>query len=784
MNEKKPVKNASVISWKYLLQESILIVLVSFLLLFASTHNGLVNSLALGITTVLITLAVIIWLARGTTLAMKVELPAFVFLGALAVSTFFSIDPRRSAQELWLIGVGIFIFFAVAECVRRGLPAELAIKALLVSGAIIMALAWVSVVQWYMQWVETSGDWIPRLTFRLAVPNFFCAILNTLLAVALARLVTTRSTPGRVLLGVWSISALGLIYLTSSRGGWLGTATCMITLTVSVLPRVKSQITRLLAWLFKNKLIFGVLIVLFGILATAAGYFLFKQTVHPSHASLLQSRAEFWVPAWKAFIHSPIVGKGPYTFISTYLQANSVPPRSLFVYAHSIYVDLLHGSGALGVVTFGWFAYTLARSLLGRVRDPNGTDWAVSAGGLAALAAFTVHGIVDSVHHTIPTSAWTLAIVMGAAIATPGAKKRHRIGGGVFLGLAITILGWLNVITLLPMEAGVKAADNANWILAVEKFSRAVRIDPELACAYQQLGLAESQLAAAGEEDALPGAITAFERASALDPAWALNHANLGSLYRAQGDLVRAEAELRRAVVLAPDAAIYFLNLGAIEEENGKSFESLVAYLRVLALRPDWGDAYFWRQTEFRQRVLDNWRRNIPAETPLTLAELEARVAANPSEAWFYIDLADEYLQEGRLREADELLGKAGLAYSGSASEQLEINWLRADLEAQRGNLKTAVQLGESALDGWRQQGIFGPGTYGTLYYNQLMFRRPAMRDDIVPQMEFIHLTDDWGKRMNRLSGWYAELGDFEQAAAIQRELLVFIPDIQNQIGE
>jgi hypothetical protein len=63
--------------------------------------------------------------------------------------------------------------------------------------------------------------------------------------------------------------------------------------------------------------------------------------------------------------------------------------------------------------------------------------------------------------------------------------------------------------------------------------------------------------------------IQAFKRAVVLDPAYSVNHANLGALYRERGDHQRPIEELRITVGLAPQRANYYLNLGeAYEAEN------------------------------------------------------------------------------------------------------------------------------------------------------------------------------------------------------------------------
>ena len=152
---------------RYLLQEASLLLLISYLLLFASTHNGLVDPTFLAITTGLLTLGVVALLWKSRPLPASVELPLLVFGAVLLLSCLTSIDPRRSLTEFWLLGAAGLVWILVACLVQRGWPAELIIKALLIVGAILMIFAWLEPLQWYMQSVAATGNWLPSLNYRL-----------------------------------------------------------------------------------------------------------------------------------------------------------------------------------------------------------------------------------------------------------------------------------------------------------------------------------------------------------------------------------------------------------------------------------------------------------------------------------------------------------------------------------------------------------------------------------------------------------------------------------------
>jgi tetratricopeptide (TPR) repeat protein len=275
----------------------------------------------------------------------------------------------------------------------------------------------------------------------------------------------------------------------------------------------------------------------------------------------------------------------------------------------------------------------------------------------------------------------------------------------------------------------------------------------------------------------LAEAVAAFERVVRLDPDWALNHASLGALYAAQGNMASAQNELRTAATRAPRAAVYHLNLGAVAEATGDAAGARQAYAEALRLWPDWAEAYFWRATPFRAAFLAEWRQSTPPLTAPSVADLQAAIAGGEPYDLPYAQLAEAYLRAGRLPEAARLLQQADLAYSHRNEDKLEVLWAKAELAAARGDYKSAATFGDQAWAGFRDQSIFGPGDFGDPAYGPFLFRREAMAVDMVPQLIVIQLTDPWAERMVQLGDWYTLLGDSAGAAAIYHEVLTLVPD-------
>jgi hypothetical protein len=108
-------------------------------------------------------------------------------------------------------------------------------------------------------------------------------------------------------------------------------------------------------------------------------------------------RAELWRAGLRLFSANPLLGVGPDNFRRLY--AVELGPRRLDdrVNANSLYVETLAGLGLAGIAALALLFAALARALVQGLRHaPTGL---LAAGSGSALAAFALHGLVDSVLH-------------------------------------------------------------------------------------------------------------------------------------------------------------------------------------------------------------------------------------------------------------------------------------------------------------------------------------------------------------------------------------------------
>ena len=120
---------------------------------------------------------------------------------------------------------------------------------------------------------------------------------------------------------------------------------------------------------------------------------------------------------------------------------------------------------------------------------------------------------------------------------------------------------------------------------AIEHGRAAVQLNPKLAVAWANLGLALADSGRTAE------AVPHYEEAVRLDPNYALVRNNLGVALLNLGRAPEARTHLEAAVRLAPDFAAARNSLGAALEHLGDKAAALGQFEAALRLQPDFADA-------------------------------------------------------------------------------------------------------------------------------------------------------------------------------------------------
>ncbi|MBI3361918.1 MAG: hypothetical protein HY023_12505, partial [Chloroflexi bacterium] len=346
-------------------------------------------------------------------------------------------------------------------------------------------------------------------------------------------------------------------------------------------------------------------------------------------------------------------------------------------------------------------------------------------------------------------------------------------------------------------EMAIDSALEGNWKASAGQFDLAAQADPHFAFYWLESGYAYGVLAANGDAASLDAAIGRTERGLALEPDYALNHANLGALYWQAGRRDDAMREMRRAVELAPAASLFRLNVGLFEEATGDGDAALRDYRAALDLDPALAAGVLWPTTPLRASALDGWRAaREPDRPPRTAAQFTAKarseIAASDmssaerdlSAAWqidsqssaVYLGFAELALARAELSQADRYLRAALWVQTQSNAEKVAPLLAWAELAARQGDTDAALVRYRQAFDAVTDYTIFGWGSWGWNPYAWFVFQRRSLPVDVLPQLTRADFTPDLGRRLLALGALYESRGEDESALLVYRRLLANDP--------
>ncbi len=282
-----------------------------------------------------------------------------VFIGALTLSTIFSVDrtisfwgewSRMTGLSLYLHLFAFFVIFSSTIQLEKERRAYLIFMSLLGTG--------LSFIGWLQRWKipVLRAAWVgSRVGSTMDNPIFFAVFLIFIVFFSFYLTMTSVGYKRFIFLfiGLFNLSA---IYLTGTRGALLGV---IIGLVASALLKALSSS---LKW--KASLL-GVLIILSTLLLiNPFRNFLFslpgskRFTEATFNDATLQTRLITWGTALKGFIDRPVLGWGHETFFAVFNKfynpkiASFSLSETWFDKPHNMFLELLSQSGVLGLGSF------------------------------------------------------------------------------------------------------------------------------------------------------------------------------------------------------------------------------------------------------------------------------------------------------------------------------------------------------------------------------------------------------------------------------------------------
>ncbi len=361
---------------------------------------------------------------------------AVIFFGYIAVRATFSPLPYLARFDIYSVLAGLVIYFFVS-CTLTSARARMSILACLLAAALVHVF--VGAIQFsdgdnfmpipFLQ----RFDYGRRASGFYVCPNHLAGLLEVLGVFGLSIMCWSRWPAWSKLLIAYAtaVSYTGVI-LTGSRGGYLSVAASLLVFGILSLAILRSAGAKLLRRIGGA----GLIVAAF---ASAVAAFLIYQSNSLSERTknVLDDknvRLALWPAAIEQWKLDPIIGTGSRTYLVYGRKFRAEDMQQDPVYPHNDYLQLLGEYGIVGAGTFlGFFGLHVVRGWLAarrlgskRIAISNrlaSNRMALNVGALCALAAYTVHSVLDFNLH-IPANVLLLAFVFGI-IANPGVMHEY-----------------------------------------------------------------------------------------------------------------------------------------------------------------------------------------------------------------------------------------------------------------------------------------------------------------------------------------------------------------------
>lgn len=340
---------------------------------------------------------------------------------AFALSTLLNLEVwRRISIGLWFVGLYVLIWYLLNDLISNGkLKRHVLIDGLLLAGIPVIITGYREFGQWLRAQPALSRltlDDLPRIKSTLDNPNPLATAILVIGFLAAGRLFSVRSVWGRAAVGTYIVAAGGILFLTQTRGAWLGAGAGIVAFVVLLSIHHRLNIDRYLP-----ALLVGVGVVALVGITAGRGW-------------ALEGRAVIYTAALQLFGEAPIAGHGLYTFGRGLLRLVGVIPTQVpHAQAHNLALNVGAELGVVGLVALAVTIFAIIHALRHNWRDlarnqsaSNRGERMLFAGGVAALAGIAGHHVFDVT--IMQPAVAVICLVPLVTAATPFVPHTARLG--------------------------------------------------------------------------------------------------------------------------------------------------------------------------------------------------------------------------------------------------------------------------------------------------------------------------------------------------------------------
>lgn len=548
--------------------KTVLRALTIALLLFLDASVGRLRSLPplylfYGIFIIILLTAWWVWkmIHKRGIVQTPISFPLIIYLSAVTLSTFFSVDLRRSLDGLLATTVVVLLFFLICDLILSGWKPDVFIWALLIFVTILLIQGLGEIFNWYWSFFSLRVPEYPTflLRYRLfgisAWPSKLVMLIYISIPFVIFKLFESKSIWKKIFWVTWLLIAEIIFVFSDTRGGMVaGLFVLGITLGWLLFREGMPRKRNLRNWLSSKRKYFGVLT------AFTLAYILISMirqlsphtgTTHHG-GGISAGRLNFWQVALDIFKNYPIIGSGPITYPRFYIQDF---PSGIYgwvsPHAHNFILNTgaqlgVLGLLALGLVIFSLFFYSVrspkAHSLI--LKEPTNPESFLLIGVAAALTGVLIHSNLDRLEET-PHTMIPLLILVGVGLHTlnliksPGKLDRKFASVFFIFPIFATVILIRQNNSQLSQLNSLQSAYQDNWSEAASFTNQAVDLDPGMNFYNEQRGFAYGALALSLEsndiDNEISEAIRSYQIANEMFPYWAPNYVNLAELYDKAG---------------------------------------------------------------------------------------------------------------------------------------------------------------------------------------------------------------------------------------------------------
>ncbi len=592
------------------------------------------------------------WLAiaRRPPYVSPIHLGALALLGAYALATLTSESWRVSLEPVLLLGAAVLLFYALCDLPHLG-ATELRRALMLVGAALSLYAIWIVGNDYYdyvtlvrrVEGVSGSNIFpptVPRVHDVSDHPNVLAMLLALIMPFYALSAVRAPSRWERAA-GALGLLAAGIaIFLTLSRGGWLGAgagiAFTLVASWLTVLAHQREEGGFAPSW--QNALPRDVsptaLATIGGALVLAVAgtlAFLSSSATRPGwlFRGSLSPRQDAWDAGLDMFADRALVGWGPHTFGLLYPQYSG----KFLVHtqhAHNGFLQVAVDAGLVGLAALAVLGIAVVYVLLKTWRGGTLEQrlLAVACGG--SLLAFSIHNQLDAGNMW---KAPPIALALVGAIIAVNYRERARpsapageralrpavlhvgriaVAAAPVVVIAVVAVAWWRIDTAHydyykgVQQANVRLPGETDELReAIARLQDAVDADSSMVVYRLQLGQAQAHLfMETGERAALDGAVTNTEQAVRLDKRSDIARANLARVYELAGrdeDAAREAQITRLAVNHVPPV----IAVAEVYEDMGYTDDAVDTYAQVISMDASLADSAYWEGTPWRREHFD-----------------------------------------------------------------------------------------------------------------------------------------------------------------------------------